>query len=105
MSEGPSGDERNMTILLVIVSLGLGGAERQLVTLATEMDRRGHQVSIVALAGPNPLASQLASTRVELIELGGTIGRSDPRLIVRLRRLIQHHRPGALQRKLIRLQP
>ncbi len=96
MSEGPSGDERNMTILLVIVSLGLGGAERQLVTLATEMDRRGHQVSIVALAGPNPLASQLASTRVELIELGGTIGRSDPRLIVRLRRLIQHHRPDII---------
>jgi len=41
-----------MNILYVITGLGIGGAERLVVTLADEMYARGHKVSIVSLTGP-----------------------------------------------------
>jgi hypothetical protein len=39
-----------MRLLLVIDSLGSGGAQRQLTTLAIELARRGHRVDVFVYA-------------------------------------------------------
>lgn len=82
-----------MRVMQVITSLGIGGAERQLATLAEALVADGHAVEIVTLAGPNPLADSLRQVGCVVTELGGTIGRPDPRLITRLRRLVRDQRP------------
>src|SRR3954454_20726228 len=41
---GPRGDR--LRILLLVRALGLGGAERQTVNLATGLARRGHKVTV-----------------------------------------------------------
>ena len=41
-----------MRILLVIGSLRAGGAERVMSLLATELERRGHELSLLTLSPP-----------------------------------------------------
>jgi len=38
--------------MYVLTSLGIGGAERQVLELATRMERRGHQVALIVLRDP-----------------------------------------------------
>lgn len=46
-------------ILCIINSLGAGGAERMTVTLANELSRRGHQLTVLTAYGPGELVDQL----------------------------------------------
>src|SRR5690242_10582462 len=41
-----------MRIVYVLTSLGIGGAEHQVVELAARMERRGHQVALIVLREP-----------------------------------------------------
>ena len=56
-----------MRIAYVLTSLGVGGAERQVVALAERMAARGHEVSLLILRPPQP---EEWRTTVECIYLG-----------------------------------
>ncbi|MFN0247164.1 MAG: glycosyltransferase [Kofleriaceae bacterium] len=60
-----------MHILHVIDGLGLGGAERMLVSLANRAAVDGHRVSVCVTRGDTTLANELA-TSIALIRLGRT---------------------------------
>jgi glycosyltransferase involved in cell wall biosynthesis len=88
-----------MKILLCIPSLDQsGGAERQLSYLATELARRGHDVHVAHGRG-GALVAPLARAGVTLHEIGGR-GNYDPRMIVRLVRLMRAIRPAVVQTNL-----
>lgn len=57
-----------MKVLFVITGLGVGGAERQVVDLATRLVQLKHQVRICYLTG-SP-ATFLIPNQIELIGLG-----------------------------------
>jgi hypothetical protein len=74
-------------LLLVISDLGYHGAQKQVVELARELDRMGHEVAIYTLNDEAPRASELAGTGVEVI-VDQKQSRLDPAVLKRLRRKI-----------------
>jgi glycosyltransferase involved in cell wall biosynthesis len=68
--------ERPIRVLFLTRSLVFGGAERQIVVLASELSRRGHEVLIAPLYDEIPLAPELEGTGVT-IEVIGKSGRWD----------------------------
>jgi glycosyltransferase involved in cell wall biosynthesis len=57
-------------ILFVIGSLAIGGAERQLVTLAAALAHRGASIQVFTLEAGGPLQDELARAGVEVIDGG-----------------------------------
>jgi len=81
-----------MKILFLITGLGVGGAERQVIDLADEMDARGHTVRIAYMVGEALLTPR--STSVRVIALGH---KKDPfsmvLVFVRYIKLLREERP------------
>ena len=59
-----------MRIAFLIRSLGLGGAERQLVALARGLHQRGHRVLVLSFYSGGPLTTDLANAGVSVLTLG-----------------------------------
>lgn len=79
-----------MRVLEVIAGLGAGGAEAQLVLLATALVRAGCEVEVACLKEPHG-AARRTLTGIRVHDLGGR-GPLDPRPARRLRALV--HRGG-----------
>jgi glycosyltransferase involved in cell wall biosynthesis len=85
-----------MKILFLARSLEIGGAERQLLVLATELASRGHEVSLALLYAGGPFAERLADSKISVHHLKKR-GRWDvlgP--LLALRRLVLTIRPQVL---------
>src|SRR5688572_2293935 len=76
-----------MRVLFVISDLGLHGAQKQVVELAAELDRRGHEVAIYTLNDEAARAQDLRGTGVEVI-VDQKRSKLDPAVLLRLRRKI-----------------
>lgn len=82
-----------VSVFLLIRSLVLGGAQRQLVELARGLRQRGHQVTVATFYSGGPLAGDLEQAGISVVDLqkGGrwdTLG-----FLQRLRRAIRDARP------------
>jgi len=85
-----------LSILFLIRSLHVGGAERQLVALARELARRGQRVGIATFYAGGELEAELSGTGIELIPLGKK-GRWDVApFLIRLVSLLRSRRPKVL---------
>ncbi len=60
---------RHVRVVLLIRSLGLGGAERQLATLAKNLDRQVFDVTVLCFYGGGAFAQELTSRGVRVISL------------------------------------
>src|SRR5450631_2397363 len=60
---------RRLKVLFLARQLNIGGAERQLVTLANELAARGHEIVIASYYPGGALAKKLDTSRVRLISL------------------------------------
>ncbi len=58
-----------MRIAYMLTSLGIGGAERQVVALAEGMAARGNEVALIVLLAQRPQEWQ---TEVQVVRLGMT---------------------------------
>jgi len=76
-----------MRVLFVISDLALHGAQKQVVELSRELDRRGHEVAIYTLNDDAPRAAELAGTAVEVV-VDQKRTKLDPAVLLRLRRRI-----------------
>lgn len=85
-----------MRIFILSTSMGMGGADQQILILAQAMRARGHEVRIVALAplGAMGLEAQRAGIPTESLELQRNLG-IVPRFF-RLVRMIRAWRPDVL---------
>ena len=90
-----------MRIFLLSTSMGMGGADQQILILARSMRARGHDVRIVALAplGPMGLEAQREGIPTESLELKRNIG--DLPRILRLVRMVRAWRPDVLHSHMV----
>ena len=85
-----------MKIAFLVRSLGQGGADRRLATLAVGLKRLGHEVSVIAIYGENASAAEIekAGVRVRSLEKKGR--RDIFPFLRRLRRTLGRERPDIL---------
>lgn len=81
-----------MRVLFTVSDLDLGGAQKQLVELARELVRRGHDVAVYTMNDVVPRAKDLQGSGVELI-VDQKRAKLDWRVIGRLRRFVRSWRP------------
>ena len=80
-------------ILILITTLTFGGAETQVVRLATELKTRGWKVCVVCMVKPTAYMSQLEEQHIPVHSLDMKRGVADVRAIFRLASLIRDFRP------------
>lgn len=91
-----SGACSKMRIFFLIRSLNLGGAQRQLVVLAKGLQQRGHMVAVIVFYPGGFFEKELKGTSIPVISLNKR-GRWDtPGFVLRLVKLLRHHKPDVL---------
>jgi len=80
-------------IVILITTLTFGGAETQVVRLATELKMRGWSVCVVCMVKPTAYMSQLEAQHIPLHALDMKRGVPDVRAVFRLASLIRDFRP------------
>ena len=90
-----------MRIFILSTSMGMGGADQQILILARAMRARGHDVRVVALTplGPMGLEAQREGIPTESLELRRNAG--DLPRIARLVRMIREWRPDILHTHMV----
>jgi glycosyltransferase involved in cell wall biosynthesis len=90
-----------MKILLLSTSMGMGGADKQLLSAAQEMLARGHEVRIVSLTALGPMGLEARSSGIptESLEMPRTV--PDPRGLIRLARLVRAWRPDVVHSHMV----
>jgi len=81
------------TLVLVTTGLAYGGAETQLVHLATRLKKRGLEVRVVSLMPPKAYVEELEAAGIPVFSLRIRRKLPDPRPVLRLARLIRTWRP------------
>jgi len=83
-------------ILILITTLTFGGAETQVVRLATELKMRGWTVCVVCMVKPTAYTSQLEAEHIPVHSLDMRRGLADLRAVFRLKALIGDFRPDVV---------
>jgi glycosyltransferase involved in cell wall biosynthesis len=90
-----------MRILFLSTSMGMGGADSQLLTAAQELRNRGHDVLIVSLTAIGPMGQQALDLGIPTRSLKMPRGIPDPRGLLQLARLIRSWRPDVLHSHMV----
>jgi glycosyltransferase involved in cell wall biosynthesis len=85
-----------MKVLLLSTSMGMGGADKQILSAAGEMQARGHEVLIVSLTRLGPMGLEARSAGIPIRSLEMRRGFPDPRGLARLVRIVRTWRPNVL---------
>jgi glycosyltransferase involved in cell wall biosynthesis len=89
-----------MKILMVVTSLNVGGAERQVVDLADKLVERGHKVKIVYLTGKPIILPQ--SFSIEIIPLNITFSLNNfIKAIKKIKKIVKDFNPGIVHSHMI----
>jgi glycosyltransferase involved in cell wall biosynthesis len=88
-------------ILLLSTSMGMGGADKQLLSAAQEMVARGHVVRIVSLTTLGPMGLEARRLGIPTDSLEMDRGIPDPRGLIRLARLVRRERPDVLHSHMV----
>jgi glycosyltransferase involved in cell wall biosynthesis len=83
-------------ILLLSTSMGMGGADQQLLSAALGLRDRGHEVRIVSLTPLGEMGARARAAGLPTDSLAMRRGLPDPRGLVRLVRLVRAWRPNVL---------
>jgi glycosyltransferase involved in cell wall biosynthesis len=90
-----------LRILFVLTGLAYGGAETQLVRLATRLKSRGWEVSVVSLMPPKAYVEDLEVAGIPVFSLGIRRKLPDPRPVLRLARIIRKWRPDIVHSHMV----
>ena len=88
-------------ILFLITGLAYGGAEMQLVRLATRLKMRGWDVAVVSLLPPKAYLEELEKAGIPVYSLNIHKKFPDPRPLFRLIRLIRKFRPHIIHSHMV----
>jgi glycosyltransferase involved in cell wall biosynthesis len=88
-------------ILLLSTSMGMGGADKQLLSAAQEMRLRGHAVLIVSLTPLGPMGLEARTLGIPTESLDMRPGWPDPRGLMRLARLVRGWKPDVLHSHMV----
>lgn len=90
-----------MRVLFLSTSMGMGGADSQLLSAARELRGRGHELRIVSLTPLGPMGLQARSAGLPTESLEMRRGVPDPRGLWRLARLVRTWRPDVVHSHMI----
>lgn len=88
-------------IVFLMTAIGYGGAETQLIALATRLQSRGWQVRVVSMLPPEAATEELVGAGIPVATLGMTRGVPDPRAIIRLAALLRRWRPRVVHSHMV----
>ncbi len=92
---------RTSLILFLINSLAFGGAETQLVRVATQLKQRGWKVRIVTLIPPQAYGEELEGAGIPVTTLGMRRKIPDPRAILRFASIVRSCKPQIVHSHLV----
>jgi glycosyltransferase involved in cell wall biosynthesis len=87
--------------MFLSTSMGMGGADQQLLSAAQELRPRGHEVRIVSLTPLGPMGLKARSIGIPTDSLEMRRGVPDPRGLVRLGRMVRAWRPDVLHSHMV----
>ena len=90
-----------MRVLYLSTSMGMGGADKLILTAAQEMRSRGHEVLIVSLTALGPMGLEARSIGVPTESLEMPRGFPDPRGLARLVHLVRSWKPDILHSHMV----
>jgi len=90
-----------LKILFLITSLAYGGAETQLVNLATRLKGRGWDVRVVSMLPPQAFIDELQQAGIPLATLNMRRGVADPRAVFRLLKILREWKPDIVHSHMI----
>jgi glycosyltransferase involved in cell wall biosynthesis len=90
-----------LRILFVLTGLAYGGAETQLVRLATRLKSRGWEVSVVSLMPPKAYVEDLEAAGIPVFSLNIRRKLPDPRPVLRLARIIRKWQPDVVHSHMV----
>jgi glycosyltransferase involved in cell wall biosynthesis len=90
-----------MRILFLSTSMGMGGADSQLLAAAQELRARGHDILIVSLTSLGPMGLRARALGITTESLEMRRGVPDPLGLVRLVRLVRAWRPNVLHSHMV----
>jgi glycosyltransferase involved in cell wall biosynthesis len=90
-----------MRVLYLSTSMGMGGADKLILTAAQEMRSRGHEVLIVSLTALGPMGLEARNFGIPTESLEMPRGFPDPRGLARLVRRVRSWRPDILHSHMI----
>jgi glycosyltransferase involved in cell wall biosynthesis len=90
-----------MRILFLSTSMGMGGADSQLLVAAQDLQSRGHEILVVSLTplGPMGLRARASGIATESLEMRRSI--PDPRGLARLIRISKAWQPNVLHSHMV----
>jgi glycosyltransferase involved in cell wall biosynthesis len=88
-------------LLVLTTSMARGGAERQVVDLATELRARGWIVAVLSMIRPSDYVDELAASDVEVADLGMTRGRPTVAALLRYRSFVRLWRPDIVHSHMV----
>jgi glycosyltransferase involved in cell wall biosynthesis len=88
-------------ILFLSTSMGMGGADQQLLSAARELRARGHDIMIVSLTPLGAMGIEARAEGFRAESLGMARGVPDPRGLVRLVRLVRGWRPDVIHSHMV----
>jgi glycosyltransferase involved in cell wall biosynthesis len=90
-----------MRVMFLSTSMGMGGADKQLLSAAELMHAQGHEVCIVSLTELGPMGLEARSQGIRTESLDMRRGVPDPRGLIRLIRLVRSWKPDVLHSHMI----
>jgi glycosyltransferase involved in cell wall biosynthesis len=90
-----------MRILFLSTSMGMGGADKQLLSAAQHMRSRGREVLIVSLTPLGPMGLEARALGIPIESLEMRRGIPDPRGLVRLVRLVRAWKPDVVHSHMV----
>lgn len=80
-------------VILLITGLNYGGAETQLINLATRLKKHGWDVRVVSMLPPQAFTEELEAAGIPFATLKMRRGVPDPRAVIRLVKILRQWRP------------
>jgi glycosyltransferase involved in cell wall biosynthesis len=90
-----------MRILFLSTSMGMGGADKQLLSAAQELRSRGHDILIVSLTPLGPMGLEARGSGIPTESLEMRRGMPDPRGLFRLLQLVRSWKPDILHSHMV----
>lgn len=88
-------------LLFVTTTLGFGGAETQVVSLAKGLARRGWTPAVASMLDGGPLERDLRAADIPVLGLGMSRGVPDPRGVFRLARVVRTFQPDIVHSQMV----
>jgi len=90
-----------LRILFLSTSMGMGGADSQLLSAAQELRRRGHEIFIISMTPLGPMGLEARKVGLFTESLQMRRGIPDPRGLLRLARFVRSWRPDVVHSHMV----